>query len=272
MSEVTTEIRRVQVRPITSKSMFPTLYRGARRTLAPLPELRTGRLVTGLTSEEEKKYLAPILGLDPADVTWPNKVREFWTKYKVLLTDKKRELNLEIPEDLIMYKFLCAHKEVAKSHEDILNKPFALFVMTDVESDAKTKNKSLNKKRMAYAYYDEMTPSERRDMCRLYKKNSTTTTDSVIENTLMEEIEKDADTFILFYEDANKVTKILIEKFIQQGIIKQKKNDFSYNGDYIASSIEDLCNYMEDNRNANMVLAMRKRSEEMIKNNIARLS
>src|SRR5690606_4489214 len=105
-------------------------YKGCKDSLTLYWD-KYGNLNTGLNENEEKTLGAEL----KQDLS---KESSFWHDFRVIMTDKDLLLNLDEPKDILKYKVLLVHPEVANSIND--NNPKARYVIHNEIEEAKNSN------------------------------------------------------------------------------------------------------------------------------------
>lgn len=153
---------------------------------------RNQDVLRGLTHAEEAKYLPSIIGVQPSDVKWLEKTRDYWANiskpvpagdglelevgfiwYSKEDYDKDRtaEFNKEsgvsiykygVPlnlPDYILYRYCLLYNRVANSADDMYKSPKIAFYMYSKDEEIKAKKQSLTTKKSAnqllYANIDD---------------------------------------------------------------------------------------------------------------------
>jgi len=241
---------KVTIKPVVRDGQTKVLE-NCRRTLAPFSD-EHGMLITGHTPKQEKEY--KMIKVDS----------EFWNTFHVILTHKPQTLNLEIERDLIKYRFLRAHKEVACSTSEIT--ATSTYVIYDEVEEAKGSNKEFDDKVKAFNYLSDMTESQRASFLRLYGHNTYNMNPEIIMSKIQVEIEKNPKIFIEKYEDENKETKLLLSELVEQRVIKKDKTSYLFGEIVIGANQPLALDFLNDAKNKSfreqLVLALRDAKEK----------
>lgn len=233
----------VKVRPIKRPTWNNFIrFKNTKDSLAPMHD-STGTIRTGLTKDDAIR-LGAILQKDL------NPASTFWHEYRVIMTDKEREFNLDNPEHELAVMFLRGDKRVANSQEeyDKGEFPYAQYVIYDEEKAAKDKNKEFTVKRKAIIEFNKLSTDQMADILKLYPGfiNLTSTKSDVIEASLFELLEKDPDKFINFAGDKRLDMKVFLKDLVSAKILRKNRTAFYYGEDSLGHDEESTITYLED--------------------------
>lgn len=211
---------------------------------------RTGRLYTGLTSEDEKRLGEKLrLDLSPSSV--------FWATFNIKLGAKDLILDLEDPYDEMRYIFLKNHRRVANGLND--RKATANFVIINEEAEAKEINLRNKIKRQAIKELDKMTASEMRKCLRILGSNAEEMSSEVVEQKLSAYVENDPSSFIeKWVNNSSKDMEFLIADAIAKNVLRKNKNVYRYGTDIIGHTLEDVVAYLSKPENQDLKFAITK--------------
>lgn len=233
----------VIVKPIKRNTWGGFLrYKNTKDSLAPMYD-HTGTIITGLTREDADR-LGKILQKDLSPAS------KFWWEYRVLMTDKSREFNMDNPEHELAIKFLQADKRVANSQEE-LDKgefPYANYVIYDEEKAAKEKNKEFSVKRKAVAEFAKLSIDQMIDILKLYPGyvNMTSVTPDIIETNLYQKLEDNPARFLILTGDKKLDMKIFLKDLVNAKILRKNKSAFYYGEDFIGHDEESAITFLDD--------------------------
>lgn len=217
-------------------------YKNTKDSLVPMFD-KTGTIVTGLTNEDADR-LGKILQKDLSPAS------KFWHEYRVLMTDKQREFNMDNPEHELAIKFLQADKRVANSQEE-LDKgeyPYADYVIFDEEKAAIEKNKGFTLKRKAVAEFAKLSIDQMIDILKLYPGyvNMTSVTPDIIETNLYQKLEDNPARFLTLTSDKKLDMKIFLKDLVNSKLLRKNKSAFYYGEDFIGHDEESAITFLDD--------------------------
>lgn len=237
---------KVVVKPVM-RAGKPAVYENARRTIIPRKG-EDGKLITGHTEKQEAEY--------PFVVD-----TNFWNNYKIVLTHKTRELNLNNSKDLLDYRFMRADKEFANSLKDVNTE--TTYILYDEVTEAKDKNKEFDDNYCALGYIKDMNENERARFLTLFGGYKTmNVSPDVIMNELTKRAKQNPADFCKRYEDKNKVVKMLIKELVALQILRTDKLAYFYGELTVGANIELAIDYINDMKNQDIVLQWKKILEE----------
>ena len=210
---------------------------------------------TGLTEEEEKE-LEKKLSLQNGTL---NKYSTYWRDYTIVLTDKQKTLKLDNPKDFLDYKILFASKRVANSVNDLSATPKAEYVLYDAEEDAKKDNLVVKEKRKAYKKFSSLTTKEMRDVLKLMGKRAENASDTLVENTLNDIIEKDPKEFNNIIGIADFKTRVFIEDLVAINALRIRGGHYMFGDNAIGHDIETAVGYLKSPKNQDIVLSLKSK-------------
>lgn len=233
----------VIVKPIKRSTWGGTVrYKNTKDSISPMYD-HTGTVVTGLTRDDADRLGKSLQkDLSPAS--------KFWYEYRIIMTDKPREFNMDNPEHELAIKFLQGDKRVANSQED-LDKglyPYANYVIYDEEKAAIEKNKGFTTKRKATAEFSKLSIDQMIDLLKLYPGyvNMTSVTPDVIEANLYEKLEEDPARFLTLVGDKKLDMKVFLKDLVNAKILRKNKTAFYYGEDFIGHDEETAITFLDD--------------------------
>lgn len=162
--------------------------------------LRGRSPLSGLTDDEERKYLPYIIGVSPKDVQWNQQVKNYWSNIKELVpadgvtTDKLQGRKIEFivdfdkksdkdalenaetfeeiaeitkkgtvvkgQEDYILFRYCLVYGKVANNHKDVNLSAKIEFYLYSTKSETRTKHKLMKNQLKAQAKFIEMINNE----------------------------------------------------------------------------------------------------------------
>lgn len=226
-----------------------------------------GSWKTGLTPEEEAYYEAE-LKLEKGSLS---KHSKWWSDvfndtYAIRLHNTKTtELQLDNPINQIKYKVLLESSKVANSEIE-RKKPNVLFYIDDAEARAKSEIEVFNYEFEGMGAIHKMSPEEKRNTLRLFGKTGLDTTSEMMLNaTLVGELKKDPKKFVETIQDKDLAIKGFIRDLLEKKLISRKGNYYMHGDDTIANSTEECVEYFNDIKNQSVKLTLQTRLNKLKK-------
>jgi len=121
-------------------------------------------VLRGLTREEEKKYLPPLLGIPATSEDWERATKDYWASISVSVPPEGRKLEVGMigkepinVEDYILYRYCLVYGRVANTKDDVKKSPQKIkFFLYSKEDEIKKDYNSLQEKRKAFAVAMEL--------------------------------------------------------------------------------------------------------------------
>ena len=220
-----------------------------------IASLGRGGYETGLSDKEEKD-LETTLQLKPGTL---GRYSDYWRDYTVILTDKEKVLKLEQPRDYIDYKILMASNRVANSVNNLKDWPKAEYVLYDAEEDAKKDNLKIKEKRKAYKQFNSMTAAEMRNVLKLLGKKAENASDTLVENTLADIVDKDPASFNETLALPDFKLRELINDLVSINALRIRGGHYMFGDSAIGHDLEATCLYLKDPKNQDIVLSLKSK-------------
>jgi|TARA_R110001606_G_scaffold158423_2_gene302166 hypothetical protein len=220
-----------------------------------IASLGRGGYATGLTVEEEKD-LEQELQMTAGTL---GKYSEYWKDYTVILNDKDKTLTLSSPRDFIDYKILMASNRVSNSVNDMTDWPKAEYVLYDAEEDAKKDNLKVKSRRSAYKVFNAMTSSEMRNVLKLMGKKAENASDTLIENTLADIIEKDPVVFNETMNMSDFKLRVFVNDLVSINGLRIRGGHYMFGDSAIGHDLEAALLYLKDPVNQDIVLSLKQK-------------
>lgn len=228
-------------------------YKNCQDSISPYFD-RSGSVKTGLDPDDEKK-LGEALGENLA------KNSNFWVEYRIQMSDKERVFDLSNPEHELAYKFLLAHKRVANSLDELTEWPYADYVIYDEAKAAKRENVAFKMERKAAKLFDDLSPSEMRDVLKLYPSNlniTDSTNQEIVESTLYRNMKEDPAKFIGMVEDPKRDTKTFIKELNAKKILTKKRTAYYYGEDIIGHDLDAAAEFIDHPERSSLKAALKQ--------------
>lgn len=235
-------------------------FNGGVTVLGAARDIRTGNIVTGLTSEEAIKI--------ETELNYPHGTlaynSPFWESYKIRIPNAIAEFDTDLMEDLLKYKVLAVQKKIATSLEEVNTNAYAEYVMYSDDEEARTQNIKFDVRVEAYSELAKLYSSleDMRNVLSQYGKRADTISLDVAKSILVKEVELDPKRFLGIIKDPDFKNKIFISDLIKTSLLGKKGSAFTYDGEVISYSMEDMVNFLKKKENSNVVLAMKSQLKE----------
>lgn len=221
--------------------------------------------MTGLDEKEARQLEVQLLL--PANTLSPYN-DNYWGNFRnnVNIPKEGKILNLDNPIDVIAYKMCLVNTNVANTTSDI-NFPFAEFLLTSENEEAKSLNKRFMVKETAYKLLSEMTIEDKINFTKLWEggKNRLTIshTPDMISAVVSKIVDTKASDFVELIQDPDYKIKLLLQDLIISNNIKISGNRYFITGEQepFALHMSKALEYLQDPLNQSQVLELRGKIE-----------
>jgi hypothetical protein len=227
--------------------------------LSPELSIKDGTYKTGLKDGEQQEFEKK-LGLKEGELApfspwWGENI-----EIRLENTKATRFILDGSPMSELKYRILLNSSKVAHSELDKHKNPHALFYIVDEEAKAKAEVEQSDYEFEAFEILMKLSPDEKRASLRLFgKKGVDSLSETVIRNELSKQIKKNPEEFTKILKDKKLKTRLLIEEFLDYGIVQKVGHYFKNGDDTIASSTDELIEYFDDIKNQSVKMAMTSR-------------
>ena len=252
----------VTLKPIKKNGWFPDDHDGSIRYSKCFERLTvqamkgSGVLNTGLTEEDERR-LEDKMNMSPGTLSRYNK--DYWTMFRIDVPKQGVVLNLAYPEDELKYLVLKAHQRVANSEMERFDSPFAEYVMTSQEQEAKVENKKSKLKRKAYKVFSNMNTTEMRDVLKVMgKRAGDDASVDFVESQLDKIVTDNPENFLSTVEDPTFKMRAFIDDCTSSRVLI--KNGTKYQlpgGDTVGFTLEQTIEYLQNPDNQEVYLDLK---------------
>jgi len=256
------KIDKVTVKPIKKHGWLPDDHDGSLRYSRCFERLTvqatkgSGVLNTGLTEEDELR-LENKMNMSPGTLSRYNV--DYWTMFRVDVPSDGIQLNLANPEDELKYLVLKAHQRVANSEMERFDTPFAEYVMTSKEQEARVENKKSKLKRKAYKVFSNMNTTEMRDVLKVIgKRAGDDASVDFVESQLDKVVTDDPQGFLTTVEDPTFKMRAFIDDCLASRVLV--KNGTKYQlpgGDTVGYTLEQTIEYLQNPDNQEVYLDLK---------------
>tara|TARA_E500000305_G_scaffold25850_1_gene19935 strand:+ start:1676 stop:2533 length:858 start_codon:yes stop_codon:yes gene_type:complete len=256
------KIDKVTVKPIKKHGWLPDDHDGSLRYSRCFERLTvqatkgSGVLNTGLTEEDELR-LENKMNMAPGTLSRYNV--DYWTMFRVDVPSDGIQLDLANPEHELKYLVLKAHQRVANSEMERFDTPFAEYVMTSDEQEARVENKKSKLKRKAYKVFSNMNTTEMRDVLKVIgKRAGDDASVDFVESQLDKVVTDDPEAFLTTVEDPTFKMRAFIDDCLSSRVLV--KNGTKYQlpgGDTVGYTLEQTIEYLQNPDNQEVYLDLK---------------
>ena len=253
---------KVTLKPIKKNGWLPDDHDGSIRYSKCFERLTvqaargTGVLQTGLSDEDEKR-LESKMNMSSGTLSRYNK--DYWTMFRVDVPKEGAILDLSSPEDELKYLVLRAHQRVANSEMERFDSPFAEYIMTSDEQEAKVVNRKSKLKRKAYKVFSGMSTTEMKDVLKVMgKRVGDDVSVDFVESQLDKIVTDDPQNFLTTVEDPTFAMRAFIDDCISSRVLV--KNGTKYQlpgGDVVGYTLEQTIEYLQNPDNQEVYLDLK---------------
>ena len=253
---------KITLKPIKKHGWLPDDHDGSLRYSKCFERLTvqalkgTGVLNTGLTEDDERR-LEKKMHMSPGTLSKYNK--DYWTMFRIDVPKDGITLDTNNPEEEVKYLVLKAHQRVANSEMERFDTPFAEYVMTSIEQEAKMENKKSKLKRKAYKIFSNMSTTEMSDVLKVMgKRAGDEASVDFIESQLDKIVTEDPQTFINTVKDPTFQMRAFIDDCTSSRVLV--KNGTKYQlpgGDTVGYTLEQTIEYLKNPDNQEVYLDLK---------------
>lgn len=216
-----------------------------------------GRVLKGVTGEEEKRIMPEILGVSANDPSFGKEVEKFWYNITIPVppgAGVKLNVGLDkdgfpiAPLDYVKFKFVTQHRNVVPEDELLADHPYALFYTHDPVSDKEKKANELGLRNEAKLRYLELIQDDKRmddvlSVITSYRNPSVLAPDDkklILEN----ESNKNPQKFIDTVADSKLKLKSFIYRGINAGVFKESGSRIIYDDEIIGEDLDSAVAFL----------------------------
>ena len=253
---------KVTLKPIKKHGWLPDDHDGSLRYSKCFERLTvqamkgTGVLNTGLTESDERRLEKK---MHMASGTLSKYNKDYWTMFRIDVPKEGITLDTNNPEEEVKYLVLKAHQRVANSEMERFDTPFAEYVMTSVEQEAKMENKKSKLKRRAYKVFSNMSTTEMADVLKVMgKRAGDEASIDFIESQLDKIVTEDPQEFINTVEDPTFKMRAFIDDCISSRVLVKSGTKYQLpGGDVVGYTLEQTIEYLKNPDNQEVYLDLK---------------
>ena len=185
--------------------------------------------------------------------------RDYWTTFKIDIPKDGVVLSLTDPEDEVKYLVLKAHQRVANSEMERFDTPFAEYVMTSDEQEAKVENQKSKLKRKAYKVFSSMSTTEMRDVLKVMgKRAGDDASVDFVESHLDKIVTEDPQDFLTTVEDPTFKMRAFIDDCLSARVLVKSGTKYVLpGGDVVGYTLEQAIEYLQNPDNQEVYLDLK---------------
>tara|TARA_E500000318_G_C3554090_1_gene210276 strand:+ start:80 stop:889 length:810 start_codon:yes stop_codon:yes gene_type:complete len=218
--------------------------------------------------DDEKKYLAGMLDVDPAHMEWPKHTKKFWSEFTVPVGFEGVELEVGLTEDgnpiditdFIKYHFALKHPHVALTEEEMNASSQKRFYIHDIAKKDMKRNNDIQIKKDADKAFIKVSNDEKQ-MRRVFRllgsMNPDTLTREQVENMLYDIKEKSPKKFIKVSQDKHLEMKAEIETMVSAGVLRKIGNQVIFIDEVLGETLDDTVIHLNDKKNSGKLTTLR---------------
>ena len=201
--------------------------------------------------DDEKKYLAGMLDVDPSHMEWPKHTKTFWAEFTIPVGFEGVELEVGKTEDgepiditdFIKYNFALRHPHVALSEKEMNASSQKRFYIQDLAKKDLQRNNDENQMRRVFRLLGSINPK--------------TLTREQVENLLYDIKEKEPKKFIKVSQDKHLELKAEIETMVSAGVLRKIGNQVIFIDEVLGETLDDTVIHLNDKKNSGKLTTLR---------------
>lgn len=265
--------KEVQLRRREIKSHLPSkVIAGAKKTLASVYKDRSPLGLPDKT--EEKNLLSALLNIETTDRDYSQRIKDFWTNFRVVVPSSGVVLNVEKVddkpahiEDYLIYTWACNHPLVAHSKQEMLNDRRKQFYIYDPEKEITRTNQEVKNTKLAYKEFLALSEDDTKmDMAirLLSGEDPVKMTAEMKENRLDILLKQNPTKFLKVVTDPDLEVRAEIEVMVTKGILRKQGASYLYMDSTIGDSLAEAVSFFKNDRNSETILDLRSRLKQIV--------
>ena len=253
---------RVTLKPIKKHGWLPDDHDGSIRysrcfeRLTVQSQRGTGILNTGLTEDDERR-LEKKMNMSSGTLSRYN--ADYWNKFYIDVPKEGKELNMSNPDDELIYFVLKAHQRVANSELERFDSPFAEYIMTSVEQEAKVENKKSKLKRKAYKRFSNMSTTEMSNVLKVMgKRAGEDASVDFVESQLDKIVTDNPKEFLDTVDDPTFEMRAFIDDCLKERVLVKNGTKYTLpGGDVVGFTLEQAIEYLQNPDNQEVYIDLK---------------
>jgi hypothetical protein len=233
-----------------------------------------GNIGSGLTMDEQRKYMPRILGISPTDYTYQKQVNEYFANLTVEVTkdgvtleagldDQGEPLNLN---DYIKYKFVSGSPEVANDESQATSAKY-MYYLHDPKAKLEAEYEILKSKKDAYKEFIKLSANEDKlimvmNVCGM---NASKMDEKSRELAMEKFVTENPGKFMVVLRDPNLETKSFIESCIRSSVLRRVGTSILNGDERLGGTLEEAIEYLKDKTHSETVTVLKARLAEFKK-------
>tara|TARA_R110002012_G_scaffold100312_1_gene238942 strand:+ start:10385 stop:11263 length:879 start_codon:yes stop_codon:yes gene_type:complete len=258
----TVQNNKVTLKPIKKHGWLPEDHDGSIRysrcfeRLTVQSQRGTGILNTGLTEEDERR-LENKMNMNSGTLSRYN--TDYWNKFYIDVPSNGKELDTKNPKDELTYLVLKAHQRVANSELERFDSPFAEYIMTSVEQEAKVENKKSKLKRKAYKRFSNMSTTEMANVLKVMgKRAGADASVDFIEAQLDKIVTDNPRGFLETVDDPTFELRAFIDDCLKERVLVKNGTKYTLpGGDVVGFTLEQAIEYLQNPDNQEVYIDLK---------------
>jgi len=258
----TVQDNKVTLKPIKKHGWLPEDHDGSIRysrcfeRLTVQSQRGTGILNTGLTEEDERR-LENKMNMNSGTLSRYN--TDYWNKFYIDVPSDGKELDTKNPKEELIYLVLKAHQRVANSELERFDSPFAEYIMTSVEQEAKVENKKSKLKRKAYKRFSNMSTTEMANVLKVMgKRAGADASVDFIEAQLDKIVTDNPRGFLETVDDPTFEMRAFIDDCLKERVLVKNGTKYTLpGGDVVGFNLEQTIEYLQNPDNQEVYIDLK---------------
>lgn len=231
----------------------------------------------GLDSEEEKKYLPNILGVQPDSNSWRQETKDYWCNMSIIVPDEGLVLNIGTDSDgeplnltqWIQWRFISKHSWVAKNQKTCVW-PTHKFYIVDVVEVKKDQTAEFEVRNLAMKAFMHLQSKENAIKARWVAECLRKSDEKIVgmsqEELMMfldTKMSEDHKAFTKVVKDGDLEQKALIMQLLEEAVIVKNGNSYFYGEEILGVEAETIA-YLKNPANSRQLLEMNEKLKAVI--------
>ena len=242
-------------------------FEGTADVIQVLYDSKTGKLATGLDSDDESR-LGSSLGQDLDGNS------DFWNTFKVKLEDKTMIFDVTIPLHELQLKVLKASKFCANSQKELDRGdwPYAKYVIYDESLEVEKQAAAVQVKAQAIAIFSELSPQRKIDILKIFGRSVENNSDNFVYAKLYEIVEGETQEFIRVasMKPAEIKVRSMVFDLEKTGILRRKGTAYLYNDQQVGFDYDNTVEHLLDPKQQELLIKLKTDLEVRMPGSIAR--